>query len=108
MFVRYAPLLAHAGARVIVEVQGELKPLLGGLDGVDVIARGDALPAFDLHCPLGSLPLAFGTRLDTIPFPQGYLPAPPAARRGAAATWRAARRLHAGTGSRPARSPARS
>ena len=24
--------------------------------------------AFDLHCPLGSLPLAFGTGLDTIPF----------------------------------------
>jgi hypothetical protein len=36
--------------------------------------------AFDLHCPLGSLPLAFGTRLDTIPFAEGFLPAPAAAR----------------------------
>ena len=36
--------------------------------------------AFDLHCPLGSLPLAFGTRLDTIPFAQGFLPAPTAER----------------------------
>ncbi len=36
--------------------------------------------AFDLHCPLGSLPLAFKTRLDTIPFAEGFLPAPAAAR----------------------------
>ena len=72
-FVRYAPLLAHAGAGVIVEVQGELKPLLAGLDGVTVIARGDALPAFDVHCPLGSLPLALKTELASVPAAIPYL-----------------------------------
>jgi hypothetical protein len=38
-----------------------------------VIAKGDALPAFDLHCPLLSLPLALGTRLETIPAQVPYL-----------------------------------
>jgi hypothetical protein len=41
-----------------------------------VIAKGSPLPAFDLHCPLVSLPLAFGTRLKTIPSTTGYLAAP--------------------------------
>jgi ADP-heptose:LPS heptosyltransferase len=31
---------------------------------------------FDMHCPIGSLPLAFGTRLDTIPSEVSYLPPP--------------------------------
>src|SRR5262249_50895878 len=38
-----------------------------------VIAKGDALPAFDLHCPIMSLPLAFGTTLETIPGKVPYL-----------------------------------
>src|SRR5262249_41990734 len=42
-----------------------------------VIARGDALPEFDLHCPLMSLPLAFGTTLETIPAEVPYIAAPP-------------------------------
>ena len=32
-----------------------------------MVSRGQPLPAFDLHCPLLSLPLAFGTTLATIP-----------------------------------------
>jgi len=67
-FVRYAPLLARAGATVVLEVQPELKPLLATIDGVaSCHARGEALPAFDLYCPLGSLPLAFKTEPSTIP-----------------------------------------
>jgi hypothetical protein len=41
-----------------------------------VIARGGALPAFDCHCPLLSLPLAFQTQLGSIPAFPGYLAAP--------------------------------
>jgi len=46
------------------------------------LARGiDASPAVDYHCPLSSLPLAFATRLDTIPAAPSYLARPPAERR---------------------------
>jgi tetratricopeptide (TPR) repeat protein len=73
-FVRYAPLVAGQGAKVIVEVQRELVRLLSGLDGIDaVIRRGETLPSFDLHCPLLSLPLAFGTELATVPAPVPYI-----------------------------------
>jgi tetratricopeptide (TPR) repeat protein len=76
-FIRYAPLLAERGARVICEVQPALTSLLSQLDGgVSIVAKGDALPPFDLHCPLLSLPLAFGTRLETIPATASYLAAP--------------------------------
>jgi tetratricopeptide (TPR) repeat protein len=75
-FVRYAPLLAGRGAKVICEVQPELQPLLADLEGVTVIASGAPRPAFDLHCPLLSLPLAFKTTPETIPAPIPYLTAP--------------------------------
>jgi tetratricopeptide (TPR) repeat protein len=77
-FIRYAPLLAGSGARVICEVQPELASLLSQLDGIDVVAKGCELPHFDLHCPLLSLPLAFGTELATIPASVPYLVAPAA------------------------------
>ncbi|MBI5909919.1 MAG: tetratricopeptide repeat protein, partial [Betaproteobacteria bacterium] len=73
-FARYAPLLARAGARVVLEVQPELKTLLSGLEGVAAChARGDSLSAFDLHCPLGSLPLACKTATVGIPAEIPYL-----------------------------------
>lgn len=74
-FIRYAPLLTRLGAKVVCEVQGELQPLLAQLDDVHVIAAGAPLPAFDLHCPLLSLPLAFKTQLETIPASIPYLSA---------------------------------
>jgi tetratricopeptide (TPR) repeat protein len=77
-FCRYASLVG-ASARVILEVQPALVRLCSSLAGVaQVVARGEQLPAFDLHCPLMSLPLAVGTTLDTIPFSGGpYLAANP-------------------------------
>jgi hypothetical protein len=49
-------------------VQPELVALLAGMPGVArVIAHGDRLPSFDLHCPLMSLPRAFGTGETTAP-----------------------------------------
>jgi tetratricopeptide (TPR) repeat protein len=78
-FVRYLPLLADTGATVILEVQPQLKSLLSGIAGASmVVARGEALPAFDLHCPLMSLPHAFATALDSIPANVPYLAAEPA------------------------------
>jgi tetratricopeptide (TPR) repeat protein len=67
-FFRYVRLVKARGARVIVQVQPELKRFLSEQAGADIIlARGERLPPFDMHCPLLSLPRAFGTRLATIP-----------------------------------------
>ena len=75
-FIRYASLLVERGAKVICEVQGELRSLLSQLDGLEVVAEGEALPCFDMHCPLLSLPFAFRTTLETIPADVPYLKAP--------------------------------
>jgi tetratricopeptide (TPR) repeat protein len=76
-FCRYAPLVAARGARVIVEVEKPLQELMASLAGAtQVISRGSALPDFDLHCPLLSLPMALGTRLETVPSVTPYLRAP--------------------------------
>jgi tetratricopeptide (TPR) repeat protein len=78
-FIRYAPLLAGQGAKVICEVQPELLPLLSEnpmLRDIAVVAAGAPLPAFDLHCPMLSLPLAFQTQPETIPAAMPYLAAP--------------------------------
>jgi tetratricopeptide (TPR) repeat protein len=91
-FARFAPMVAAQGAHVILEVQPALVSLMASLPGTAaIIARGDPLPAFDVHCPMPSLPLAFATRLETIPVQTPYLAAPP----DRIAQWRA--RLPAGT-----------
>eukprot|EP01037_Dinobryon_pediforme_P016485 gene16485-16664_t len=67
-FCRYVDSVAKLGATIILEVQRPLAQLLSNLRGIrQVVASGDALPDFDYHCPLMSLPLAFKTELDTIP-----------------------------------------
>ncbi|MGZ5871532.1 MAG: tetratricopeptide repeat protein [Bradyrhizobium sp.] len=75
-FIRYAPLLAGRGAKVVCEVQPELHSLVSQFEDIDVVAEGEPLPPFDLHCPLLSLPLAFATRVETIPASVPYLAAP--------------------------------
>ena len=69
LLLRYAPLVAARGGRVVIEVPRALVRLMAGLAGAPytVIAEGTPLPAFDVHCPLMSLPLAFGTKPATIP-----------------------------------------
>jgi tetratricopeptide (TPR) repeat protein len=76
-FCRYAPLVAARGLRVLLEVPAPLKDLAASLAGVaERISANDRLPHFDLHCPLHSLPLALGTRIETIPAQVPYLSAP--------------------------------
>jgi tetratricopeptide (TPR) repeat protein len=75
-FARYVPLLAATGAKVVLEVQSELTALMARLDGgPQIIARGETPPPFDVHCPLGSLPLALRTEPDTVPAEIPYLSA---------------------------------
>jgi len=76
-FCRYVPLVAERAARVILEVPEPLHDLMGTLQGgARIVSRGEPLPHFDMHCPLLSLPLAFNTRLETIPSATPYLGAP--------------------------------
>jgi tetratricopeptide (TPR) repeat protein len=72
-FARYVPLLARAGAKVVLEVQPELKPLLSGFEGAACYACDEILPSYDVHCPLGSLPLALKTDGSSIPADIPYL-----------------------------------
>jgi Flp pilus assembly protein TadD len=74
-FARYVPLIRGA-ARVILDVPKPLIRLFSRLDGVDQISlMGESLPPFDLQCPMLSLPLAFGTGLESIPANVPYLTA---------------------------------
>jgi hypothetical protein len=73
-FARYAPLLARTGAKVVLEIQPELTELLARIEGVvSVVARGEPLPDYDVHCPVGSLPRALRTEVATIPAEIPYL-----------------------------------
>lgn len=73
-FCRYAPLVEKLGARVILEAQKSLIPLLATLEGTcAIIPLGTTPDAFDFHCPIMSLPLAFKTTVDTIPAATPYL-----------------------------------
>jgi tetratricopeptide (TPR) repeat protein len=75
-FIRYVPELAQRGANVIIECQRELVSLLKNIDGVKhVVAQGDSLPHFDMHCPLLSLPFIFRTTLGSIPAKVPYVQA---------------------------------
>lgn len=88
-FVRYAPVFARQGAKVIVECQAGLLSLLRGMPGVaDWFAapvadpaRGgpqpvDHLPSTDYQLPFLSAPYLAQTSPDSIPSPGSYLHAP--------------------------------
>ncbi len=76
-FVRFVPLVAQRGAKMILECHRGLAPLFEGMDGVDrVIARGQPLPAFDWQIPLQSLPRIFGITPQNIPNQVPYVSAP--------------------------------
>ena len=73
-FSRYAKSVAELGARVIMEVPAAMVDLFKKLDGIaELVITGSILPAFDYHCPLLSLPLAFKTNLINIPTAHAYL-----------------------------------
>ncbi len=75
-FARYVPQLAESGATVVLEVQPELTALMSRLEGAKtVIASGTPPPPYDVHCPLGTLPLALKTEPSTVPAPIPYLSA---------------------------------
>ena len=79
-FVRYVPMVAASGAKVILEVPGELRRLIENTmstGAVQIVTRGCNLPEFDWQSPLLSLPLVFHTDLASIPASIPYLQADP-------------------------------
>src|SRR5262249_23902224 len=73
-FSRYGPLVAELAARVILEVQAPLHGVMSTLPGgAQIVTKGEALPDFDIRCPLESLPFVFVTRVETIPSATPYL-----------------------------------
>nr|WP_294544372.1 tetratricopeptide repeat protein [uncultured Rhodopila sp.] len=82
---RYLRLIRGAGGMPILVCPPTLVPLIGSMDGVRAVPAGSPLPPYDARIDLMSLPAAFGTTLDSIPFAEGYLSADPARVRA----WRA-------------------
>ncbi len=77
-FIRYAPLVAALGARVVVRVQPTLGALLARLPiAHTVLTFADAVPDVDVQCPIMSLPLVFRTTLANVPAQGPYIGASP-------------------------------
>jgi len=73
-FFRYCALAKARGARVILAPQNALARLLRAAEPELEVIDQNSVPAhFDYHIPLMSLPLAFGTTVETIPDPGPYL-----------------------------------
>lgn len=77
-FCRYVTLVAARGGEVILQVQPAVERLMVSLPvvqaGLAEVARlGERPPAFDLECPLMSLPAVFATTAETAPWPGPYL-----------------------------------
>ena len=72
-FIRYAKLF-DPNVKLIIQCQVPLIELVKDMGlGADIIAPGDTRPPHEFHCPLMSLPLAFGTNIDTVPHFDRYM-----------------------------------
>ncbi len=77
-FVRYAPMVAARGGRVIVGAREGLGNLLSTVPGVEmVVEAGQPLPSLTHYIPMLSLPHVFATDEATIPNTVPYLRADP-------------------------------
>jgi tetratricopeptide (TPR) repeat protein len=81
-FCRYASLVAERGGVPILQVQQPTERLLRALAVVrsgraETAILGENPRAFDLECPLMSLPAVFATTVETVPWTGPYLDADP-------------------------------
>ncbi|MCP3954985.1 MAG: tetratricopeptide repeat protein [Desulfobacterales bacterium] len=81
-FVRFIEQVKPLGGTVLFETRAPLMGLFKNIPGVDRLLERTRSPispgAYDLHCPLLSLPGILGTTLETIPEQGSYLQADPA------------------------------
>jgi Flp pilus assembly protein TadD len=76
--IRFAPDIVARGGKVMLYCQPELARLLQTMPALEqVIPVGRPLSAFDLHCPLLSVPMVLGITLKSIPNSVPYLSADP-------------------------------
>jgi tetratricopeptide (TPR) repeat protein len=81
-FLRYVPMVQAAGGTVLLSVPPGLQRLAAPLVSdplflaSDLAVTPECLPAFELQCPLMSLPLAFQTTVHSIPAEVPYLTIP--------------------------------
>jgi tetratricopeptide (TPR) repeat protein len=72
--VRFAPVLAARGARVVVETQPPIERIVRTCPGIDaVVPRGAPLPPHDFETPIASVPYRLGLAPDSIPAQVPYL-----------------------------------
>ncbi len=74
--MRYVPIIAAQAAKIVLDVPDSLASMICDIPNAIVLKQGSVIPDFDIHCPFMSLPLAFGTTLETIPDDVPYLRAP--------------------------------
>lgn len=78
-FIRYAPMVAARGARVLVECAKPLQRFIAGVGGVAAVHEMRHARDYDLHIPVMSLPGIFETTVETIPADIPYASVPPPA-----------------------------
>jgi len=74
-FARYLPLITQRGGTPILACEPSLIRLLSTVEGAQIVSKFDALPRYDAWIDQMSLPHVFGTTLNTIPSPAGYVTA---------------------------------
>ena len=74
-FCRFAEQLVHAGAKVYIGVDNNLKPLLQSsfLSAVTIIGPDDPVPEFDYWTPIMSIPGYLGITYENLPYKMKYL-----------------------------------
>jgi len=74
-FCRFAEQLVHAGAKVYIGVDNNLKPLLQSsfLNAVTIVGSDDIVPEFDYWTPIMSIPGFLGITYDNLPYKMQYL-----------------------------------
>jgi hypothetical protein len=73
-FSRYLNFFKDKNCKLLFEAPKQLVPLFRSMNWqCEVLGQGETLPSFDVHCPLMSLPLAFGTTVNTIPANVPYI-----------------------------------
>ena len=74
-FIRFAPLVAEHGGRIILACQEPLRRLLSGVEGIaETVALDGPAPEFDSHAALASLPHILGVNPENLPPAAAYVP----------------------------------